>query len=56
MSALRVSLIEQALAQGGTPCTGKATLADCFTEEGGKVLLWFNDSTGSTRVITASER
>ena len=55
MSALRASLIEQALAQCGTPCTGKATLEQCFTEEGGKVVLWFNTPDHSTHVVTGVE-
>lgn len=55
MSAIRASLIEQALAQGGTPCARKATLEECFTEEGGKVVLWFNTPDHSTHVVMGVE-
>ena len=38
--------------RGGVPCGDKATLAECFTAEKGKLMLWYNDKNGSTRMIT----
>lgn len=37
------------------PCAGRSW-EQCFTEEGGVARLWFNDSKGSTHVVTREER
>ena len=35
-----------------TPCNGKATLYESITMLEDTLLLWFNDNSGSTRIIS----
>jgi hypothetical protein len=47
-------MIAEAKRQHGeiTPCYGKATLEECFTEEPGfGLLFWFNTKDGSTHMV-----
>lgn len=40
-----------------TPCAGKNTLLDCFTEpdEYGELILWFNRECGSCAILRDSK-
>jgi hypothetical protein len=51
---VRAELIERAHRRYGIilPCGSKCRLRDCFTEERGLLLFWFNDLTGSTHMIS----
>lgn len=33
------------------PCSGRRSLYSCFTIQGDRVILWYNDSAGFTHVI-----
>lgn len=34
------------------PCAHKANIADCFTRDDGRLMLWFNTEDQSTHVVT----
>lgn len=54
MSNRKQALIDQARKQYGeiSPCSGKESLEDCFSEEDRYGLFfWFNTDDGSTRVL-----
>ena len=36
----------------GTPCIGKASLWECFTEFYGRLMLWYNNEHNSTRTFS----
>lgn len=38
------------------PCGHKNSLADCFTEDEGRLMLWFNTEDQSTHVVTTSTK
>jgi len=54
MDHIRKELLRETLDEYGEiyPACGRETLEECFTVEDSRVLFWFNDSTGSTRVRT----
>ena len=37
-----------------SPCAGRETLEDCFTEEDGTVYLWYNTEDQNTHVVSTS--
>jgi hypothetical protein len=53
MSRKKHELIKEARRQYGyiAPCANKQ-LQECFTEERGKVMFWFNDSRGNTHMVS----
>jgi len=40
----RIEMIERAVKENNVirPCTHKQTFAECFTEEAGQLIFWFN--------------
>jgi len=53
MDKLRKKLLFTAISRFGNiqPTTSKSTLSKCFSMEGSKLIFWFNDEGGNTRVI-----
>lgn len=53
MTKIKQAMVDEAIEKFGdiTAC-GDKTLEDCFTNELGLLIFWFNDNAGSTRVIT----
>lgn len=53
MTDLHASMIAEARARHGqiAPCSGRADLSECFTQEEGMILFWCNSPDGSTRLI-----
>jgi len=53
MDDLRSRLLEAAVTQFGqiSPTSTRNSLLECFTEEGTRLLFWFNDRSGNTRVL-----
>lgn len=53
MDELKAELLRQAVALHGeiAPPRSRGSLGESFTEERTRVILWFNDSSGSTRVL-----
>jgi hypothetical protein len=54
ISDRRKKLYQEATAQYGQiqPCGMKSSLAECFTEGDGLLILWFNDGKGDTHVVS----
>jgi hypothetical protein len=53
MDDLRSRLLEAAVTQYGpiSPTSTRNSLLECFTEEDSRLLFWFNDRSGNTRVL-----
>jgi hypothetical protein len=53
VTRIQLEMIAEARRRYGhiEPCEGRE-LGDCFTFEAGRLMLWFNDATGSTRMVT----
>jgi len=53
MSRRKRALIDQARERHGEiqPCGTRRSLAECFTEEDGFLMLWFNSPNGTTHMI-----
>jgi len=53
MSHRKQVLIDQAMEQYGEiqPCATRQSLENCFTEEFGFLMLWFNSPNGTTHMI-----
>jgi len=53
MTLEKERLLDQARKRCGAiePCSGKRSLEECFTEERGMLLFWFNSADGSTHMI-----
>jgi hypothetical protein len=52
MSDQQMRLIERAKAKFGMiyPCCGKAEWDECFTQDNGHIILWFNSKDHSTHI------
>lgn len=55
MTILKRNLIHQALMLHGniSPCGSRAALDDCFTEDFGQIMFWFNTCDNSTHMVSA---
>ena len=53
MNKVKINMIRKALRTHKRiyPCGTKATLAECFTFQGNKVLFWFDTEDRSTHLI-----
>jgi len=53
MEESKQALIDKALEKYGKiyPCENKK-IEDCFTQEEDLLIFWFNDDSGSTRIVT----
>ena len=53
MDSGKEELLKQAKALHGRigPTCTRSRLEDCFTTEDSKLILWFNDSSGTTKVL-----
>jgi hypothetical protein len=53
MDNSKEELLKQALAIHGRikPTCTRRTLEECFTTEDSKLIFWFNDKTGTTKVL-----
>lgn len=55
MTAIKRNLLQEAKEKYSKifPCGNNNSLSECFTEEDGLVLFWFNTSDASTHMLTA---
>ncbi len=55
MTAIKRNLLQEAKEKYSQifPCGNNSSLQDCFTEEDGLILFWFNTSDCSTHMLTA---
>ncbi|MBD3419449.1 MAG: hypothetical protein GF398_04955 [Chitinivibrionales bacterium] len=58
MNEIKQQLINQAHREyrSISPCTAKATLQECFTQEAGMVCFWFNTADETTHMLVAELR
>lgn len=54
MTEQQRGMIAEARARHGEilPCVHRSSLENCFTMERGLLMFWFNDDSGSTRMIS----
>jgi hypothetical protein len=54
MSSQQLKVVERARAKYGAiyPCSGRTALTECFTQERGQVIFWFNSKDNSTHIET----
>ena len=53
MNRLKSTLMARAIAEHGTtilPVTGRTTLDDCYGEDEGQLIFWYNTPDGSTHI------
>ena len=57
MDSSREELLKKALTLHGRiePTRTRRTLEECFTTEDSKLIFWFNDETGTTKVLIKEE-
>jgi hypothetical protein len=50
---LRAEMLKKAVELHGTiePTRTRSSLEECFTTEDSKLILWFNDKSGTTKVL-----
>ncbi len=55
MTAIKSTLLQEAKEKYSQiyPCGSHDSLDECFTEEDGLILFWFNTSDASTHMLTA---
>ena len=53
MDTIREQLLREAEKLHGqiAPTCSRISLEECFTTENSKVIFWFNDATGNTKVL-----
>jgi len=53
MEEIKQAMVNKAIKKyGDIKSCGSKTHEECFTQEGNILIFWFNDKSGSTRVIT----
>jgi hypothetical protein len=57
MDSIREQLLREAEKLHGkiVPTCSQSTLEECFTTENSKVIFWFNDTTGNTKVLVREQ-
>ena len=57
MDSSQEELFKKAVALHGKiePTRSRKTLDECFTTEDSKLIFWFNDETGTTKVLIKQE-
>jgi hypothetical protein len=57
MDNSKEELLRKAMALHGRiePTSTRRTLEECFTTEDSKLIFWFNDETGTTKVLVQEE-
>jgi hypothetical protein len=57
MESNREELLKQAMAIHGRiePTCTRSSLEDCFTTEDSKLIFWFNDASGTTKVLVKEQ-
>jgi hypothetical protein len=57
MDTNKEELLKRALALHGKiePTRTRKTLEECFTTEDSKLIFWFNDETGTTKVLVQEQ-
>ncbi len=58
MNRMKQRLIKKAKGIHKTvlPCGGKSSLSDCFTDDGARLVFWFNTPDQSTHVLMSKQR
>ena len=57
MDNSKEELLKKAMALHGriAPTCTRRTLEECFTTQDSKLILWFNDETGTTKVLVQEQ-
>jgi hypothetical protein len=57
MDSIKEQLLREAQSLHGriAPTCSRDTLEECFTTENSKVIFWFNDAAGNTKVLVREQ-
>ena len=53
MEGIKQTMLDEAIEKyGNISCCGNKTFEESFTQEGDMLIFWFNDDSGSTKIVT----